>query len=395
MIIAHRGTDEKRDHIANLDSIVFNGDRESHYFMRKIIKFIFNYKDHQYENSALEFIKEIIEKLLQDNHNNNRNSEYEIIHTGHSLGGWLAVYAAAYHKQFFEKNISNVTRVVTFDCPGTLPMLERINLPSYNKLKVINYLSEPNPVNTCHPHFGAIFRVYPPIIILNDRGQTGTYSWLHKTVDAHSMQNILLCFDPRDGMPRKIRRIINWPSDGSKMVGNILDGFAMYISDRGSATFVQLFLLSLYHNIAPLFGLLDQYLKPSSPFIYHEAAVKYYLEQVRQANVNLNTRIKRYDDALLAIDDRIDEYLALTTKTAYIVEDINRRDLQEELFPKIINVPRNKLDELEAEINELKRTLSNNRNGFFAVNNNQNNELQQPIQPQNSSKSEQGWCMII
>jgi hypothetical protein len=110
-------------------------------------------------------------------------------------------------------------------------------------------------------------------------------------------------------------------------------------------------MLSLYHNISPLFASINDYLKKSSAFIYHELVVKYYHEQ--KAMQNREVAIKHYDDALFS---KIDDYIWLSTTTNYMVENISDEDLKRLLFvkkPKIEEV----LQRLTSEIVELRQNI--------------------------------------
>jgi tetratricopeptide (TPR) repeat protein len=140
--------------------------------------------------------------------------------TGHSLGAWLAelsVYDCHADSRIAYPHAS----AVTFDSPGSVEMMEHLqpNLllsPAKVKLKTLDvttYLSHPNVVNTCHPHVGVSYRVYPKLSEkITTHGQGGI-NFAHRdyVLESHSMAGILATFNPETGLPREMSMIRDWP----------------------------------------------------------------------------------------------------------------------------------------------------------------------------------------
>jgi hypothetical protein len=106
-------------------------------------------------NDVKQFINTLIDLVGRDELN-----EYKIITTGHSLGSVLSDLTAVYAKS---KGL-NVSESITFDNPGSRPIIEKLlNKPEYKKFTVDNLISEinfenytaaPNIVNTCNKQMG-------------------------------------------------------------------------------------------------------------------------------------------------------------------------------------------------------------------------------------------------
>lgn len=75
---------------------------------------------------------------------------------GHSLGGFTAACSAIFFK--------DILRVTTFESPGLTSFYHSLarqgGSKDYWQAKVVNYLSVPNPINTCQRHLGLMIRVY-------------------------------------------------------------------------------------------------------------------------------------------------------------------------------------------------------------------------------------------
>ena len=75
---------------------------------------------------------------------------------GHSLGGFTAACSAIFFK--------DILRVTTFESPGLTSFYHSLarqgGSKDYWQTRVVNYLSVPNPINTCQRHLGLMIRVY-------------------------------------------------------------------------------------------------------------------------------------------------------------------------------------------------------------------------------------------
>ncbi len=154
-----------------------------------------------------------------------KNKGYRLSLTGHSLGAWLAELSAFYSHAYFEcRNI----KAVTFDSPGTVPMMEKLQSNIRGKdtrieledIEIVTYLAQPNPANCCNPHVGRVYRVpvkmkqsekvlsQIPTAIDNMFGNKirGVL-----TIEGHFLSGILETFDPATGKPRSCDKMLDWP----------------------------------------------------------------------------------------------------------------------------------------------------------------------------------------
>ena len=73
---------------------------------------------------------------------------------GHSLGGFTAACSAIFFK--------DILRVTTFESPGLTSFYHSLarqgGCKDYWQQRVVNYLSVPNPINTCQRHLGLMIR---------------------------------------------------------------------------------------------------------------------------------------------------------------------------------------------------------------------------------------------
>ena len=73
---------------------------------------------------------------------------------GHSLGGFTAACSAIFFK--------DILRVTTFESPGLTSFYHSLARQGGSKehwqQRVVNYLSVPNPINTCQRHLGLMIR---------------------------------------------------------------------------------------------------------------------------------------------------------------------------------------------------------------------------------------------
>ena len=140
--------------------------------------------------------------------------DFQVTHTGHSLGAALADLHAT----------GNGQRAITFDNPGTQEMLRGLGRP-YNPDDLISYQSNPNVVNQANTQAGHSVRVG-----LNDEvnmlprvgagaavgtllggplggvvgaGVGGIVGAAQKTLHDHSIDSIVDALDPGSGFPRR------------------------------------------------------------------------------------------------------------------------------------------------------------------------------------------------
>lgn len=153
-----------------------------------------------------------------------KQTGYSLSFTGHSLGAWLAEMSAFYSHAFFD---FRKVKAVTFDSPGTVPMMENLqsNIRSKENVKledveIVTYLAGPNPANCCNPHVGKVYRVVPkmhltekiesklPKFIMDNLGDKirGLFS-----VEGHFMNGLSETFDPETGKPKECKRMMDWP----------------------------------------------------------------------------------------------------------------------------------------------------------------------------------------
>ncbi len=161
-----------------------------------------------------------------------REKTYRLSFTGHSLGAWLAEMSVFYCHAYFDYF---TTKGVTFDSPGSLPMMERLQTNIKNKnvlelknLDITTYLASPNPVNACNPHVGKAYRVYPQMpsieeympsffLYLPEFIQNKLKNNFQDTikgvlaVTGHDLARILPTFDPQTGKPRNCKYMKDWP----------------------------------------------------------------------------------------------------------------------------------------------------------------------------------------
>lgn len=187
IIIAHRGTQDKRDWLTNFDLI--------------------NRHLNEQEASAWNFSKEIIEK---------HGPTYSYSFTGHSLGGWLALISLYKYKDELVNGKADPYQdgfAVTFDNPGGEQLLEALQ-PRVSKdyridvsrLDITSYLSYPNLVNTTMGHVGSVYASFPKMDL----------SWIQKntllfTIKTHDKQLFLNSFSKNTGLPEKCFYVLDWP----------------------------------------------------------------------------------------------------------------------------------------------------------------------------------------
>nr|WP_166155389.1 Mbeg1-like protein [Neochlamydia sp. AcF84]NGY94883.1 hypothetical protein [Neochlamydia sp. AcF84] len=182
MIVAHRGTrptDLKAWH-TNVQAIVRN----------EVV---------EHPSYALEFASQMQKEADE--------RKYHLSLTGHSLGAWLAKLTAFHFAQE-----GTYCPTITFDSPGIKNMIkklqprikeEKLNL---KYLDITSYLSAPNPVNICNRHVGTIYRIYP-----NLEDYHGLLAQKKYILDAHSIEKITQVFDTHTGLPKAMKKVVDWP----------------------------------------------------------------------------------------------------------------------------------------------------------------------------------------
>lgn len=146
----------------------------------------------QYRESTVPFILAVCETLVENNHRSSlEDCLSSLIHTGHSLGGFLAELSA----------YRNNTRAIVFDSPGAGYVILADGNPG--NVEIVNYVGPPNLVNTANPHVGQIILVDPNWCELRDEFYFGItfipprweavgemYKYMRYTFSAHSLYRI-------------------------------------------------------------------------------------------------------------------------------------------------------------------------------------------------------------
>jgi hypothetical protein len=109
--------------------------------------------------------------------------DYQVTHTGHSLGGVLADLHAANQGQ----------QAITFDNPGTREILQDLR-QGYDKTKHISYQSHPNLVNQTNTPAG-----FSIDIKLNNESKI--LGIIPDLLHDHSIDNVVSAIDPTTGRP--------------------------------------------------------------------------------------------------------------------------------------------------------------------------------------------------
>ena len=151
LVIAHRGTDIDLYNQDNLENFFSMEDGQ---FWKSLKDFDDDYDilagniPEQQFKSAREFVEHSIEAYQKQ-----YGKTPEVIHTGHSLGAVLAELCAA----------DDENRAITFESPGTKPMIEQLTDRQEVNWKAINitiYNTEPNSINTLHEQSGKVVPLY-------------------------------------------------------------------------------------------------------------------------------------------------------------------------------------------------------------------------------------------
>lgn len=180
---------------------------------------------------AASFITTIVRKRDADLPN------YRIFQTGHSLGGFLAEFGAAYvanprpigadvHSNQSSRCL-HVSRVadanaITFDSLGSVNILNRLSIP-IGIARTTNYLPYPNMFNTANPHDGErrllftngnnqITPIEGQLNVVISHPQIVNFEEALRTVDSHSLLSIIEKINPSTGIPYRDEAIREWPS---------------------------------------------------------------------------------------------------------------------------------------------------------------------------------------
>lgn len=152
---------------------------------------------------------------------------YRLSFTGYSLGAWLAELSVFYCRAYFNKYNVEI-KAVTFDSPGTKPMMERLqsNIVSRDtqvklkELPIFTYLAKPNPVNCCNEHVGTV-KCVEVEMLQTDRFDAKAPKLIKKTIgsevhgllaiEGHGLSKILETFDRESGQPKQYEKMADWP----------------------------------------------------------------------------------------------------------------------------------------------------------------------------------------
>lgn len=152
---------------------------------------------------------------------------YTIYETGHSLGGYTAIYCA----------VKNEGASITFDAPGFDEAFAAEVAPAQGE-RMIEYCSAPDIVNTVGQHLGRMIRIYPYHVqhegiqtsglvnvfnLVLDAGLSiaAPITWLFQkfsqsfgnaVMSQHSLDHIKDCFDGILQEPYLQRSIKGWPN---------------------------------------------------------------------------------------------------------------------------------------------------------------------------------------
>lgn len=189
IIIAHRGTDIdlKLKNSKRIDKNLkeFLRDLDDNYD-------ILNGNIPYQQFAAAKFFTEAVRLSYQQEYG---KKNPKIIHTGHSLGAVLAELAAVEKKG----------RAVTFESPGSYPMVEKLleeQKISKRKFKITTYNTVPNSINLTHPPAGKVH--YLKDYDKADQNHDAYHeAAIRAALQYHSIEGILLLFNPKTGKPVK------------------------------------------------------------------------------------------------------------------------------------------------------------------------------------------------
>lgn len=259
-----------------------------------------------------------------------KKTGYRLSFTGHSLGAWLAELSAFYSYAYF--NYRSI-KAVTFDSPGALPMMEKLqsNIKSKDTqvkleaIDVVTYLARPNFVNSCNSHVGKVYRVIPemkwtdwinnkiPNFIKTQIGDTikGVSSF-----EGHDLIGILATFDPQTGKPTEYKRMADWPR--IKYMGEERD-----FSIKNDEFFIKTLQdAGVWSSVAWSGVKVARYLLEDSTLMTLVDLILNY------KNINMDEYWAYFENIDGAQDQPLDKKFALIGKAKYREDDINIMDLQ-------------------------------------------------------------------
>lgn len=136
-------------------------------------------------------------------------ANYRVVHTGHSLGGFLAQCCVFFSKRRELKSTTELSAIV-FDSPGAVEYFEdnlasniRSETPAINiaTLNIQNYCARPNIVNTFGAHTGTLWHLQQP--------NNMRFSF----VSSHLLEDhIIPGFNRATGELNDWRQMTDWPS---------------------------------------------------------------------------------------------------------------------------------------------------------------------------------------
>ena len=256
VVIAHRGTDPKKFGALWAD----------------VVGVLFKHHVPQM-SSASTFAHKVVEVLRLVNQE--KVVVFQVLFTGHSLGGWLAQITNFTTKYLDRKESTflkgdNVSQrfhphTVVFDSPGCKDMLSQMTDKfdvrldgrsiDLDLLDITSYLSAPNLINTCNRHLGTVYRIFTD---LSDMGWREKNTALYNLA-THSMQKIVEAFDPNTGQIRedeqgklKIQVVVDWPVTAGLSRGKEYKRFfkwAKHFNDYHPEIRVKSFPLKDYHPL--------------------------------------------------------------------------------------------------------------------------------------------------
>jgi hypothetical protein len=163
-------------------------------------------------SSASTFANKVVEVLQEVSRN--QGVSFQLFFTGHSLGGWPAQVTTFTTKYLriggnvflrSDDNKDYYPHTVVFDSPGCedmlMKMIETFDVRldgcaiARKHLDITSYMSAPNIVNTHKPHVGTVYRIFPDLSYMGWWEQ----NTVRYTFATHSMEKIMLAFDPKTG----------------------------------------------------------------------------------------------------------------------------------------------------------------------------------------------------
>lgn len=165
------------------------------------------------------FVDQVDERLAADG-----LGGYFRRHTGHSLGAVIAQLHAA--KAHSRGNFHIRTEV--FESPGvTVEMFRKVAGEEFDPrgMKITNYVSSPNFINTTNSHFADLVRIDVEQKVSSSTSRFLPWAYKEYVSNQPKMLNIANAFDPATGKARNGRPVEEWPTSG-------YDHFMSYKNNR-------------------------------------------------------------------------------------------------------------------------------------------------------------------